>query len=233
MNDPNLVAVTQPYKLQNRIWGSVNRYFSETYSRRSTGRSVASLEQRNNLYLLADQTVAFGIEGDFVEIGCQDGATARVLASVLDHHQAERQLHVYDTFDRDPVPGIGRLNRFDRNFRVNGLRYPIVHRGEIETTLANELPERIAFVHIDLAVGQLPDLHSQSMWKCLEMVYPRMSVGAIGVLMDYHDPDRTVGGWDANPGVKQACDRFFRTKPECIQILYGGSCSHAFFRKVW
>jgi O-methyltransferase len=46
------------------------------------------------------------------------------------------------------------------------------------------------------------------MLHCLEAVYPRMSPGAIGVLMDYHDPERTLRGWDCAPGVKQACDRF-------------------------
>jgi hypothetical protein len=68
---------------------------------------------------------------------------------------------------------------------------------------------------------------------CLEHAYPRMKPGAVGVLMDYHDPERTVEGWDCNPGVKEACDRFFRHRPEVVQMLYGKEYSHAFFRKVW
>ncbi len=233
MNTMILDAVALPQKPHSRIWRSVNKYIAESYSRRTTGRGESSLEQRNNLYLLADQVLAFDIKGDFVEVGCQNGATARVLASVIDHHQADRAFHVYDTFCTDPAPAHGSRNIFERNFRIKGPRLPVVHAGNFERTLTQELPEHIAFAHIDRNTGAPDDIHSNCVRECLEAVYPRMSVGAIGVLMDYHDPERTVGGCDTNPGVKQACDRFFRSKPECIQILYGGEYSHAFFRKVW
>jgi O-methyltransferase len=58
-----------------------------------------------------------------------------------------------------------------------------------------------------------------------------MSRGGICVLMDYHDPARTLHGWDCSPGVKLACDRFLFDRPERIRSLFGDEYSHAFFRK--
>ena len=227
-----LDAVALPHKPQNRIWNSFNRYLTEAYLRGMTKRSMCSPEQRNNLYLLADQTVAFDIPGDFVELGCYEGQTTRVIASVIEHHQVDRTLHVYDNFQYD-ASGDGDVRaRLELNFRKSGLRNWLIHDGDFEVTLPEKLPPTIAFAHIDCGVGDLPEFHCKSMMRCLNEVYPRMGPGSIGVLMDYHDPDRTVSGWDCNPGVKMACDHFFKTKPECMQILYGGKFSHAFFRKA-
>jgi len=51
--------------------------------------------------------------------------------------------------------------------------------------------------------------------------------------MDYYDSDvRTVFAGALNPGVKLACDEFFRSKPEKIVSLYGNQYAHGFFRKV-
>jgi O-methyltransferase len=233
MIDPILDAVALPHAAGNRILNSVNKYWTEAYGRGTPKRSTSSAEQRNNLYLLADQAVAFGVPGEFVEIGCHEGQTARVIASVIEHHRADRTLHLYDDF-RFGTAGEGRVrDRLQPAFRKSGLPKPVIHEGAFEHTLSTQLPQRIAFAHIDCGFGDLPEFHCQRLMRCLEALYPRMVPGSIGVLMDYHDPDRTVVGWDCNPGVKLACDNFFKKKPECIQILYGGKFSHAFFRKVW
>ncbi len=108
-----------------------------------------------------------------------------------------------------------------------------MHEGDPELTMRTQLPDHVAFVHFDHGADDEDALHCQRLLACLTAIYPRMSIGAIGVLMDYHDPDRTVVGMDRRPGVKMACDHFFTGKPECIQILYGGRLSQAFFRKVW
>jgi hypothetical protein len=65
----------------------------------------------------------------------------------------------------------------------------------------------------------------------LESVYPRMSPGAGCLLMDYHDPAITVRGNDENPGLKKACDEFFKDKEEKVFVLYGNQYSHGYFRK--
>ena len=231
MNNFILDAVALPQKPQNRIWNSMNKYRSEASIRGTPKRTSSSPEQRNILYLLADQAVAFGIPGDFVEIGCQDGQTTRVIASVIEHHQADRTLHVYNDFGADLGPD-ALQPKVHRNLHKSGLRRWLIHDGAFRSTLPGQLPAEIAFAHIDCEVDDEPEFHCQCMMRCLQAVYPRMGSGAIGVLMDYHDADRTVIGWDCNPGVKMACDHFFKKKPECIQILYGGRFSQAFFRKA-
>ena len=228
---PILTSVAPPPRIDAVLWRSVKRYLVQHSLLPQPANTMCTPEQRNNIYLLADQVLGFGIPGDFVELGCYEGNSARVIASVLQYEGADRNFHVYDSFewDRD---GTSRVrDRFEQSFRSNGLPLPIVHQGDFYETLPKELPERIAFAHIDCGTGGLPHEHSMLVRRCLESVYPRMSTGAIGVLMDYHDPERTVDGWDCNPGMKAACDVFFRGKPECIHILYGNGYSHAFFRK--
>ncbi len=233
MNTSLLDAVAWPQEPRNRIWNSVNKYLAENYLRGIPKRTMCSAEQRNNLYLLADQALAFDIPGDFVELGCFEGQTARVIASVIEHHHSNRAFHVYDNFKYDVTGGGDVRTRLERSFQKKGLRKPVIHDGDFRITLPDQLPPVIAFAHIDCGIGDQCEFHCQCMTQCLNAIYPRMRPGAIGVLMDYHDPDRTVAGWDCNPGVKMACDHFFKEKPECIQILYGGKFSHAFFRKVW
>ena len=72
--------------------------------------------------------------------------------------------------------------------------------------------------------------HKQLMLFCLEHVYARMTPSAICLLMDYCD-HKLVDAWDCNPGVKLACDEFFKEKSESISVLYGGEYCHGYFRK--
>ena len=220
----------QPF---NRLRNSVNRYVSEAVARGAIQGSTFSAEQRNNVHLLVDQVLAFQVSGDLVEIGCHEQGITPVIASVMEHHRAARTLHVYDRFrENGPVPPSSR-DQLEANFRRAGLPRPTIHEGDPELTLRTQLPERVAFAHFDCGTGVQHAQHAQRLLHCLTATYVRMSPNAIGVLMDYHDPERTVVGMDRSPGVKMACDQFFERKPECIQILYGGRFSHAFFRKVW
>jgi O-methyltransferase len=225
-------AVAPPPSRLNSFFRNIDRRMTEAHLWPSLKTAMCSPEQRNNLYLLMDQVIAFGIEGDVVELGCYEGHTARVIASVLENNESPRHFHVYDHFHFDLSGAQDVRLRFEQNFLRHRLPMPQIHEGPFHDTLPDELPEHIAFAHIDCGMGDLPDYHAGVMRHCLESIYQRMSPGAIGVLMDYHDQDRTIRGWDCNPGVKLACDRFFRSKPEYMQILYGNQFSHAFFRKV-
>lgn len=233
MSNILLDSVALQHRPLNRLRNSVNRYMTEAAMRGAVQRSSSSAEQRNNIHLLADQVLAFDVRGDLVEVGWHKQGTTSVIASVIEHHRADRTLHVYDAF-RDDGPGsTSPRDRLEDNFRKAGLRRPTIHEGDPEITMRTQLPNAVAFAHIDCGTGDLDVRHCQRLLNCLSAIYPRMSLGAIGVLMDYHDPDRTVVGMDRRPGVKRACDHFFDGKPECVQILYGGRYSHAFFRKVW
>jgi hypothetical protein len=51
------------------------------------------------------------------------------------------------------------------------------------------------------------------------MVYPRLTRGGTIAVHDY--------GWSRTPGVKTACNRFLRDKPETVTLGYG----YAWIRK--
>jgi O-methyltransferase len=206
----------------------LSRYFAQVSLRGSDRRMKCSAEQRNNLYLLADQALAFGVVGDFVEVSHNRGSTAHVIASVIDHHSAPATFHLFD----NSLDGEAHYPKTLLDPRACGSCTVKLHEGEHEDTLPHELPATIAFAHIDCGQGDPPDLHCQRILYCLRAIYPRMSPGAICMLMDYHDPLRAVSGRDVEPGVKMACDHFLLHKPECMQLLFGGQSSHGFFRKV-
>ncbi len=51
------------------------------------------------------------------------------------------------------------------------------------------------------------------------------------VIDDYCDP-AVHNVHNILPGVKQACDEFFKDKPEKVSVLIAGCQSHGYFRKL-
>lgn len=218
--------------LPNDMLRNISRYLSRSFLIPATKRTMSTVAQRNNIFLLVDQVLAFGVEGDLVEFGCHEGGTAQAIAMANDQHGNSRDLHVYDDFKFDPK-GTGRVkDTLVEGFIHSVLPMPVIHEGDILGSLSSHLPEKIAFAHIDLGFEEEPRQVMRMVKRCLEAVYPLMTPGAICVLMDYHDNVRTLNGWDRSPGVKTACDRFLLDKPEQMNVLFGEEYSHAFFRKA-
>ncbi len=214
------------------VYRSITRYLSASYVIPTAKRTMCSVPQHANLHLLAEQVLAFGVPGDLVELGCYAGDTTRTIAKAWQQLGMHRGLHVYDDFKFDPK-GMGDVReQFIASFAQSGLTLPTIHMGDLHSMLHDELPEKIAFAHIDLGFEEEPRLIAQLVRKSLENIYPRMTPGSVCVLMDYHDPTRTLQGWDCSPGVKLACDRFFADKQEKMQVLFGGEYSHGFFRRL-
>lgn len=197
---------------------------------------MTNVEQRMNMFHLARQVLVQGVPGDFVELGCHAGQSAVLLQKVIENYDEARTLHVYDSFEGLPdlaeADGAtpfrpGQLaveqQRLLDNFDRYGLKSPVVHPGWFDETLPQELPEQIAFAHLD---GDLYD----SVLVSLEHVYPRLSPGALCLVDDYCDPEVTEQE-DHLPGVKRACDEFLADKPETVSVLYSGPLPHGFFRK--
>lgn len=193
---------------------------------------MVSVEQVANFETLIHTIVEDAVPGAFVELGCYTGQTTAAIATLMAGLDRTRTLHVYDRFDIELAPVHGVRAAFDRTIARYAIPPPVVHAGDIRDTLPDGLPDRIAFAHIDLGTGGDPHLHAALMHHALNAVYPRLSPGGILVLMDYHVPGVTVGGHDSNPGVRLACDAFFRARPERIRLLYGGPCSHAMVRRA-
>ncbi len=193
---------------------------------------MTTVEQRINYYHLLDGVITNEIPGDVVELGCFTGECALLFQHVIQMHESEKMLHLYDSFETKFTVEGNIENILNNNFKRHDLTLPVIHKGFFQETIPQQLPERICFVHIDCGFGGDHSLHKDVMLYCLQSVYPRMSKGAVCVLMDYHDKSTGDTGYDVNPGVKLACDEFLASKPEKIVSLYGNQCSHGFFRKV-
>lgn len=197
---------------------------------------MISVEQAINIYHLLNQVVLMKVPGDIVELGCYEGTTAIILQKTLAQMNSERLLHVYDSFEGlpealecdGPTFKQGALKtsqeRLLQNFKDHNTKPPIIHPGFFADTLPSQLPEKIAFAHLD------GDFYS-SIKESLENIYPRLSPNAVVLIDDYCDPSiHNVN--NILPGVKKACDEFFQDKPEKMAVLIAGCESHGYFRKL-
>ena len=192
---------------------------------------MVTLEQAANLHLLLAGVIQTKVSGAVVELGCYAGSTSVVIASLMKRLDPRRRFHVFDSFEHE----LGNLrnirSEFESNMRKLGTRSQQIHEGDLFDTIPSQLPDEIAFAHIDLGIGGDPVAHSSVITHALDSIYPKLQQNAIVVLMDYHVPGQTINGHDANPGVRLACDQFFLHRPEAVTTLYGGAYSHGYFRK--
>jgi O-methyltransferase len=213
---------------------TIERIIRRDYRFVSSGIST-NIDQRINMYHLVRQVLAYGVEGDLVELGCNEGSSSILISKILADTGSAKKLFLFDSFEGLPsakaIDGVafkqGDLATTEDvvhyNFKKYALPLPEIHRGWFKDTLSN-LPGGICFAYLD---GDLYD----SIFISLEYVYPRMTAGAICLVDDYCDPDVNPRGWNKLPGVKKACDDYLRDKPEKIEFIYSGSYSHGYFRK--
>ena len=195
------------------------------------------LDRLVNLYWALSTVLAYDVPGEVVEVGCYAGKTSVFLSMLIEHFDGSRTLHVYDSFQGLPSPGPldGYLNQGDFATTVEALvatfarwqvSLPVVHAGWFADTLPEELPEVICFAYIDA------DFYD-SILVALTHVYPRLASGAVLVVDDYADVDRSPRAFDLLPGPKAACDEFFADKPETVSVLVGaGDLAFGYLRKA-
>lgn len=208
-----------------------------------TPSDMANVEARMNLFHLLEQTVANSVPGDVVDLGCNAGDSTIVMQRVITALAPEKTVHAFDSFEglpelstNDSKDGVYQkgymaagIELFNRKFNALGLKLPRTHKGWFERTVPAELPERISFALID------GDLY-ESTKHVLPHVYARMAPGAIGMIAVYYDetiyPRKDLAGGYRSPGVKRACDEFFKDKPEKVSLLYANEYSNGYFRKL-
>ena len=198
----------------------------------STGY-MTSVEQRINMYHLVSQVLAYGIEGDLVEVGTFTGQTATLIARVVAGEGKGQRVHVYDSFGAAWDASNPRQSLED-NFRTAGVALPEIHQGLFNETIPSQLPAKIAFANLDVGFGgreARAEEHSGVLCHVLEHVYPRLSRGAICSLIDYWDTELHADEVHENYGVTLGCSRFFADKQERVSVLYSGSFTQAYFRK--
>lgn len=195
-----------------------------------TKKDMVSKQQIVNIQHLLSHVLESEIEGDILELGCHTGSTATVISSILEVKGATKMFHAYDRFDFEEG-GQNLRQQLEQHFVELGLKMPAIHEGDVFELIPGDMPEKVAFVHIDLGVGTNTAAHQNVVLHVLKHVYPRMPKGAIGLLMDYHDPEMTIDGYNPNPGMTLSAQTFFSDKPEEVYTLYGGPYSHGYFRK--
>jgi O-methyltransferase len=199
----------------------------------STGY-MTCVEQRANLYHLVSQVLSYGVEGDLVEVGTFTGQTATLIGRVLAGEGNGQRLHVYDSFGSAwDVPDPRQT--LELNFRSAGVPLPQIHKGLFQETLPSQLPDKIAFANLDIGFGgreERAEEHASLLIEVLGHVYERMPRGAIGSLIDYWDDTLHAGEVHENYGVTRACQRFFADKRERVSVLYAGSFTQGYFRKL-
>lgn len=192
---------------------------------------MVSMEQAVNFHHLIELVESDGVPGAYVELGCYIGCTAAIISSALQRLDQTREFHVYDRFDIQLGDADDIMSAFRRTFESCQLPLPIMHAGDFKETVPAQLPECIAFAHVDCGTGGDIAEHAALVIHCLNGLYPRMAKGGVIILMDYHEPGVTVEGFNSNPGVRLGTDVFLGGKPEQVKLLYGGPCSHAYIRK--
>lgn len=179
-----------------------------------------------------------GVEGDVVELGCNEGSTSVLLQDILNRNGSRRRLHVFDSFeglpepDRafDPVLERGKFRAVQEDvltkFSERGFDPPMLHRGWVDETVPAQLPELIAVAYVDLDLYH-PTLHS------LLAVYSRLDVGGLMLVDDCGNGERGDRVGRGIPGVRLACDEFGRAIGAPFQQLVapGEDLTLAMFRK--
>ncbi|KIQ77603.1 hypothetical protein RW25_28450 [Bacillus sp. L_1B0_8] len=198
--------------------------------------NMTTIDRLVNMYHLLGQTLVFEVEGDVLELGCNEGKTSVFLQMLMDYYESSKELHVYDSFQGLPKRGIHDeyLNEGDcltskdkllENFKEYNLKTPFIHAGWFNETL-KQIPDKISFAYLD------SDFYD-SIHDSLEAIYPRLTKNAIVVVDDYCDLQNNPNAWPGLPGVKKACDNFMDDKLEEFSVLVGnGDLSMAYFRKL-
>jgi len=195
------------------------------------------IEKAMNIHLLLSHVLRMQVPGDIVELGCYNGTSALLIRETMNGLSSNKGFSVYDSFEGLPEKtdadntheyfevGVLKTNKdiLINSFKSKNMELPKIHQGWFKDTLSTQLPDQIAFAHLD------GDFYT-SIMESLQYVYPKLARNAVVVLDDYCDPD-VLNVHNILPGVKAACDEFMSDKPENVSVLLSGGQSQAYFVK--
>ncbi len=163
------------------------------------------------------KVLAAQVEGNVVELGCFAGTTSLFLQRAV--LGKDKTLHVYDSFeglppktvaDKSPLGEqykVGELSVSKsvliNNFKHAGLPLPIIHKAWFDALSPKDLPDQICFAYLD---GDFYD----SIRCSLELVWPKLTRGAVVVVDDYQH--------QGLPGAKKAVDEWLKTHAANLRI---------------
>jgi hypothetical protein len=157
---------------------------------------------------------AFSLPGDFVECGVYQAVSTRILARYLDFASVAKRWYLYDLFDNEGGTGQG-IHMPQHNASLyekvacSLAAFPniAVTKGRVPEIFATTVPERIAFLHLDLN-------DTDAEIAALTELFPRIVPGGVIVLDDY--------GWVAYQGQQFAEEAFFATRGHTVLELPTG-----------
>lgn len=160
---------------------------------------------------------ALNVPGAVLECGVFRGGTAALIAKTLADAEADRALHLFDSFEGFPetTAGVDRFRAGDLGTTsVEDVRrllaphpFAQLHVGFIPDTFAGTGIEQVAWAHVDVDIYQ-------SVLDAIAFVYPRLSPGGYLVFDDYAFPSCA--------GARRAVDQAFADKPEVPLCLPTG-----------
>jgi len=181
---------------------------------------ISTMVAAHHIEFLIDQlekVINLGVEGDILELGCNQGTTSIFIKKFLNLINSQKSFHVYDSFTGLPAKqkednlSLKVYQKGDmavseshliENFCKQNLESPIIHQGWFAQIPDKEYPEKICFAFLD------GDFYS-SIMDSLNKIYDKLEPGAIVCVHDY--------GWDKLPGAEKACKDFLSDKPETIK----------------
>jgi len=138
------------------------------------------------------------VAGDYVELGCHKGTTAKRVTERVNFQALGKHYWLYDLFGWNPgdehthMPGHDNPRMFEDVLeRFSDQPWVSVIRGSVPDSFSQGFPEKIAFAHIDMN-------HPAPESGALRRVLPRLSPGGFIVFDDY--------GWWGYSAQKRALD---------------------------
>jgi len=181
--------------------------------------SVNDDQERSLLWRLHTLTwaakKALSVEGDFVECGVFKGFCSDVILKYLDFGGLPRQAYLYDTFAGLPEKTSTREERQawdysmhdpektynDVRKKFSAYRNVNIVRGIVPDSFGVAVPDKIAFLHIDMNSEQAEVL-------ALEHLFDKVVPGGVIVLDDF--------GWMCNANQMTAETRFMNSRGHSI-----------------
>ncbi|MEO8343239.1 MAG: TylF/MycF/NovP-related O-methyltransferase [Gallionella sp.] len=164
---------------------------------------------------------ALNVEGDFVECGVFKGFCSGVILKYLDFQDLPRQAYLYDTFEGLPEKTSTELERRSWDYRgydseaiYTGVREKFssykninIVRGIVPDSFEEAVPEKIAFLHIDMNSEKAEML-------ALEHLFDKVTPGGFIVFDDF--------GWTCNANQMSAELAFMKERGHHIMELPTG-----------
>lgn len=184
-----------------------DKHYAELFTNNSDRSSV--LWRTYVLCWAAKQVIE--LEGDLMELGCNNGSTAKVLAEHLNLDNTNKKLFIYDVFYNPPDSHkmLEHSASLFENVKQRLAKFSsiIVTKGEVPNILNHVCPDKVCFAHIDMN-------SVKAEIGALDKIYNNITKGGIIIFDDY--------GWFGYKAQYDAEKKYMETRGQEILELPTG-----------